>query len=160
MTVMSDCGIENRLACILNHVKFNLAEILIWGGFMLIVMGKHYQGQNTQPDVLSMCPMDSCKLKMDWKKIKRCQVIISLCDSWLSVSVSQKAWAIGFPKSIFPNYYTRAHFILCQWKFYFKYAWPLQSVTRCDWCDPVLSAEIALQILYIWKLRVLKLCHP
>lgn len=50
---------------------------------MLIVMEKHYWDQNTQPDVLSMCPMDSHKLKMNSRKIKRCQVIIS-CDSWLS----------------------------------------------------------------------------
>lgn len=62
---MSDCGIENKLACTLNHVKFDLAEMLIWGGFMLLVMGKHYRDQNTQPEAPNVCPMDSHKPKMD-----------------------------------------------------------------------------------------------
>lgn len=69
--MMSDCGIENRLACILNLVKSNLVEILIWVGFILIVMEKYHWDWNTQPDIVNMCPMDSHKLKEEFMQAKK-----------------------------------------------------------------------------------------
>lgn len=38
---------------------------------MSIVMGKCYWDQNFQPDIMSMCPMDSHKPKMDSSKAKK-----------------------------------------------------------------------------------------
>lgn len=49
--MMSDCGVENKLACILNHFKFNLAEMLIWGGFYVNSYGEILLG----PDHSARC---------------------------------------------------------------------------------------------------------
>lgn len=151
MTVICDCGIGNRLACISNHVKFNLAEILIWGAFMLIVMEKHYWDQDTQPDVLSVSPMETHKLKMDSRKIKRCQVIISLwflalCPC-ISESLSHRISQINISYLLYQgSLYIMSRKILFQTCMTFPKCHKVWLVWPCSLCWDCLTNFIYLKV--------------